>query len=115
MALMEVCIAARTFGPNRAQEGDIIVIREPRGEVGTKEQADFIWFTVDSSLLPSRNDLRGATQKFKYNISLDSLGIDKARANDPADKYQPFVTVGARGRITATARQALTVTNKEVR
>ena len=115
MALKEVCIAARTFGEGRAQEGDIICIRDPLGYVGTKEQADFIWFMVDSSLLPSGNDLRGVNQKFKYNISLDSLGVNKARANDPGDKYQPFMSVGARGRITATARQALAVTNKEAK
>lgn len=111
MALKEVCIAARTFGEGRAQEGDIIVIREPLGHVGTQEQNDFIWLLVDESELPDPTTLRSSVvgRKFAHRIDLNSLDIDVAKARDPQQKYQPFITVGERGRITAQQAKSVTV------
>jgi len=96
MAAKEICIAARDFGPGRAQEGDIIWIGEPRDGIGLREGYDFIWLIVDDSILPEPNDLKGASSKFKYNIALSAVRtsrlatFDEGRARDRRDYYQPF-------------------------
>lgn len=97
MALREVCIAARDFGPGRAQAGDLIAIREPLGGIGAKEGHDFIWLLVDESELPDPSELRGEATKNRYRLPLQALvaqaqeAIDLARVQDPDDHYQPFL------------------------
>ena len=94
----EVVVAAFTFGPGRAQEGDIIAIRDPLGYIGNKEQAAFLWLIMDSDNLPDPATIRGDTSlgqpKNRYNIDITTLGINLVRARNPVDKYQPLVTVG---------------------
>lgn len=101
MALVEVLVAARALGRN-TQPGDILDVRVPRGELGTKEVMDVICFVVDESAVPARGSLRGETVKHRYNVDLDALGVDRQRAEDPNDAYQPFVTRNARGRISVS-------------
>jgi len=93
--LKEVCIAARDFGPGRAQEGDIICIRNPRGEVGRKEGKDYLWLIIDESELPSQDKVRKDAPR-RAQLKLDDIkakhaSLDLARVRDPNDEYQPFV------------------------
>lgn len=97
MPVWEVCVAARDFGPGRAQEGDVIAARVPTGAIGTKEGKDFFWLTIDTDL--SREELMepgsgsGPGGKRKHKLDLVAFtaeeGLDKARINDPNDEYQP--------------------------
>jgi len=94
MALKEVCIAARDFGPGRAQEGDIIAVRAPLNVIGTKEGNDFLWLLIDDSQLPSAS-LRGESIKYRYNLPLAAVAaahptIDLERVRNPNDRYQPL-------------------------
>lgn len=99
MALKEVCIAARDSDSGNTREGDIIVVREPLGYVGKREQHDFIWLLMDDADLPDPARLRGGGDqliptKHRYQIPLANLtGLDPVRARDRTDRYQPFVTV----------------------
>lgn len=118
MALKEVCIAARTFGPGRAQEGDIICIREPLNVIGSKEGNDFLWLLIDDSQLPS-GELRGSGAKFRYNLPLAEIlakhpTIDLNRVRDsgvwyqPLRDYDPVTRVARRNTQTnGTTRQAI--------
>jgi NADPH-dependent ferric siderophore reductase len=97
VALKEVCIASRTFGPGRAQEGDVIGIRDPKPSIGTKEGTHFLWLLIDESRLPTGDlvQIEPGQPKYRYNISLGDLKmrnpqIDLARLRDPDDWYQPF-------------------------
>jgi len=104
MAIKEVAIAARDFGPGRAQEGDIVVVREPVGEIGRAERKDFLWFTIDDLLLPDAQSLQqvdtdesgNQVNKRRYRIALDDLrtlepSVDLSRVRDTDDDYQPLV------------------------
>lgn len=97
MAIVEVCIAAHDFGPGRAQEGDIIAIREPQLHIGLKEGRDFLWFLADDSELPDPALLEGDAPglKKRFNIPLARLQakfgqFNLSRARNPDDWYQPF-------------------------
>jgi len=94
MALKEVCIAARPSQSGNTLEGDIIVIRDPRGEIGTKERGNFLWLLIDESELPPCEDCAKDNPE-RANISLDSikgkhpsLDLDMVRSDQ---EYQPFV------------------------
>lgn len=98
MAVKEVCLAARDFGPGRAQAGDIIDIRTPKGSIGVKEGKDFIWLLIEERELPSRAELRAeaGTEKFKFRFCLPPAQLkillprlDLGRLADPDDWYQP--------------------------
>lgn len=95
MALKEVCIAAQDSASGLTREGDIIVIREPRGEIGQKERRQFLWFLMDENDLPDVDSIRkdGPT---RGNIALADLllqvpTLDLARVRNPLTDYQPFV------------------------
>lgn len=98
MALVEICIAARTFRPGGTQEGDIIVMREPLPEIGAREGKVFLWMLMEDDNLPPKALLEQAAKagKFRFNISLHSLKVqfpelDLARVRDPNDWYQPLL------------------------
>lgn len=114
MPIYEVAIAARTFdGPGRAQEGDIILAREPLGEIGKFEQEDYIWLLLESDLSTDELMAPGATGKRRYSINLATLqggAVNLARARNPRDTYQPFFTVNPiDGRATPTQPAARSV------
>lgn len=96
MAAKEICFVARTFGPGRAQEGDIIWVGEPKTGIGLKEGNDFIWMIVDDSVLPDIQEIHGVTNKFRFNVSLLNVRASRlasfslTRARNPNDYYQPF-------------------------
>ena len=95
MALREVAIAARDFGPGRAKAGDIITVREPLGHIGAKEKADYLWLLIDESELPPAH-LIDKTQDEVPNIPLAALvaavpSINLENVQDSGAEYQPFV------------------------
>lgn len=115
MALVEVIVAARNLGLGTLP-GDILDIREPMSEIGTQERKDVLLIFSEERNVPSPSDLRGQNSKHKWRIDLERLGIDMARAADPNDPYQPFVTIGQNGRITQRRIQnSLGPTNKDAR
>lgn len=108
MPVYEVAVAARDFGPGRAQEGDIIAVRTPIGRVGKKEQNDFIWFLMESELTPAELMAEGEGTKRKYAVNLADIdeNIDLEKARDPQQTYQPFFSVDTRSGALSTARAA---------
>lgn len=118
MALMEVCIAAHDFGPGRAREGDIIVIRKPRGEVGKKEQQGFLWLMIDESELPAVPHAK--TSGKRHCISLDDIkakypNVDLEKIRNPQIPYQPFLNTdrqNGRSRAQVQARR-LVITERD--
>lgn len=102
----------------RACPGDIIVIRRPHHVIGTKEGTEYIWLRFDGLEANGFWDLKGGSgtymdpqydapdaksfetryDKRRYCIPLERLkkfipSFDIARAQDPEDFYQPFITV----------------------
>jgi hypothetical protein len=94
MAIKEVCIAARPSASGNTLEGDIILIRNPVGEIGKKERADYLWLLIDERDLPTVEETRkdGTT---RARVDLDelkakhpSLDLEMVRSEQ---EYQPFV------------------------
>lgn len=93
MALKEVCVAARDFGPGRAQAGDIIAIREPMAGIGKKEGVDFLWLLMDEEDLPqyefSKLDPeRPCLPLEELKAQCPELDLEKCKC--PNTFYQPF-------------------------
>lgn len=116
MALKEVCIAARDFGPGRAKEGDIITIRNPKGGIGLKEGRDFLWLLMDEADVPIHTPKK---HEGRLNVSLDEIkqrhpSVNLDRVRDPNDEYQPFLNTDPETkRNRGTVRTArLTITDR---
>jgi hypothetical protein len=96
MAVYEMFIAAHNFGPGRAQEGDIIAVREPIGFIGNKEQADFLLLVVETEIPAEDLMETGSRRKRERFLPLQALAskglqLNLDRVRDPQDKYQPGI------------------------
>lgn len=132
--IVEVAISLFTKGigtAERAQEGDIIVIRRPVGAIGFAEAKLWLWFLVDGlewDFLDVARDLKepfdpdddyggpGFTtfDMRRYSIPLHRLqaqfaGLNLARLRDPADAYQPFYAWDEETTFQLTARKPLQI------
>ena len=108
--------AAHTFATKeRKLAGDIIACRRPAYIVGTGEVAVYLWLRVEGL---EENEMARLTDmlveggvrfdKRRYCIPLARLaevapGFSVARALDPADKYQPFLTFDTESHLWLTA------------
>jgi len=92
VALKEIAIAVRDFGPGRAAEGEVIVIREPKAGIGKKEGVDFLWLLMDEedlpAVLPSKIDGRPVISLAELKAANPELDLDKCKC--PETWYQPF-------------------------
>ena len=111
MAVCEVAILVKDYPEShRANEGDIITVRVPRGCIGRKERSSFLWVHIDGLTSDDRH-LKGCDRvnetdksvraKRRYSVPLDRLKavvptLDLARVRDLNDEYQPFLTIDAR-------------------
>jgi len=97
MHLLEIAICVKDRGAGRAQAGDIIEARVPRGVFGRKEQANVLWLLVETNKTPEElkaNGGTGSTRKRKCWISIRDLlsalpKFDKASITEEALNYQP--------------------------
>lgn len=88
----------------RAMEGDIVGIRRPHYEVGTKERSAFLWLRLQgleendmSQLAAPYEEADTIYDKRRYCIPLARLkqivpSLDLARVRDRNDAYQPFMS-----------------------
>lgn len=111
MALKEVAIAAVDSQSGNTKAGDIVVIRNPRGEMGKKEQEAFLWLLIDESELPSQSEISKValdpetgepivvngqpvlnTQRAWFDIDelAAKANINAGEIRNPNRKYQPF-------------------------
>lgn len=113
--VMEVAISLEdapdnASGTERKKVGDIVAIRKPGSYCGSQETKLYMWIRIEG---PEENEfayfgrqvyeptdpLTGVIfDKRRYCIPLDRLQIvypalNQARALDPLDFYQPFITV----------------------
>ena len=104
-------------GAPRAQEGDIIEVRDPSLGIGLQEAHDVLWLLVEGlkaqefsflkepltdPLTERRDDkvvqINTLVEKHRYSIPLERLAavaefFDIARARDVTDPYQPFLPI----------------------
>ena len=96
MPIYEIAIAAYDFGPGRAEEGDIIEAREPKGFFGAKEDKGFLWLLLDSPLTVEQLKESKGGKKRDRKVDVDALvisaKINRGRMNDKDDAYQPLLT-----------------------
>ena len=92
MALKEVAIAVRDFGPGRAAEGEVIVVRKPLSGIGNREGVNYLWFLMDEEdlpeALPSKVDGRPVISLDELKAANPELDLDKCRCTETW--YQPF-------------------------
>jgi len=108
MAVCEVAILVKDYPEShRANEGDIITVRAPRGCIGRKERSSFLWLHVEGKTADDRH-LKGCDRvnetdmlpraKRRYSIPLARLknldpDLDLDRVRDTTDEYQPYLTI----------------------
>ena len=109
--------ATLASGAERAQEGDIIEVRDPSDGIGLAEAHRYLWLHVEGLETGEYSRLKQnltepltivrddrvdqyppVFDKRRYSIPLESLEIvapffDAARARDPADPYQPVLPI----------------------
>lgn len=92
MALKEVAIAVRDFGPGRAAEGELVVVRDPLPGIGKKEGVDFLWFLMREEDLPeatpSKVDGRPVISLAELKALNPELDLEKCQCTETW--YQPF-------------------------
>ena len=124
MAMKEVCISARDRGIGRAQAGDVIVVRNPKGGIGRQEGRNYLWLLIDESELANIVTINnGPAFKYRNNIPLAALktlypDLDLTRVADNRDWYQPFrdtdEDIGAHRRNRTPSGIAQILTDKEL-
>jgi hypothetical protein len=99
-----ICLTDHADHDNeRAKIGDIIAVRKPLGQIGTKEMSRFLWLQIEgleeNEFVRLRESVYGESSKLydkrRYCIPLERLkklfpSLDVNRCKDPDDKYQPF-------------------------
>ena len=105
MAIFEIALSVKDRLEGRAEEGDIIVAREPLGRIGAKERKNLLWLLVESSLSRAELMKAGAGRKRKHHFPLASVltarpGYNLVSVRDDTLDYQPEFQPNARGDFT---------------
>lgn len=105
MAVFEIAIStvnradSQGSALRRIKEGDIVVVRNPIGVVGSKEVNEFLWFTIETTpeVADSLTEPGVDGDKRNFKIQLPELkskvlqSLDLVKARDKSRVYQPFV------------------------